>query len=288
VNPSPPLGPSPGRRSGTPWWGVVVAVAIIAIAGGGAYSFVQLNDRLDAAERNEAHLKRTISSLNETLTQETARVSQLDAALAEVETQVDVARAKTLDVTAITSKVEGSVFTIYQPTVDAWEEQGTGFAVAAEPNFSYIATNYHVIEAAGDGGSVELAQGDQRWVGTVYSVDPKRDLALIQVEDDFAVLPDVYDSGGAPEQGEQVVAFGSPYGLEDTATVGIISAIRADGYIQTDAAINPGNSGGPLLNARGEVLGINTLGGGGSGLGFAIDIHELCASLLKGGSCGTA
>lgn len=264
--------PQPPARS-TPSSGMVIIVAALMIAAG-YYGFSQLNTRLDAAEHKQARSRRTLQ--------------QLESELSRISAKVTATTSRTIDVARITARVEESVFTIYFPTVAEWESQGTGFVVAADENYSYIATNYHVIDAAGEGGSVELAQAAQRWVGTVHSTDPERDLALIQVEDDFAVLQSVYDFGRTPRQGEPVMALGSPYGLEDTATVGVISALRPDeGEIQTDAAINHGNSGGPLLNARGQVLGITSSAfeGGASGLGFAIDIQKLCESLLTGGSC---
>ena len=86
--------------------------------------------------------------------------------------------------------------------------------------------------------------------------------------------------GHDPTIGDPVLAFGSPIGFQASATVGIISAIRSQS-IQTDAQINPGSSGGPLLNARGEVIGITSIGFGvgRSGPGFAIDVRELCTLL---------
>jgi S1-C subfamily serine protease len=90
----------------------------------------------------------------------------------------------------------------------------------------------------------------------------------------------------SPDVGDQVLAYGSPFGLPDTVTKGIVSAVRGD-YIQTDAQISHGNSGGPLLNTRGEVLGITTydLEGGGSGLGVAIRMSAFCKAMFQGGSC---
>jgi putative serine protease PepD len=91
----------------------------------------------------------------------------------------------------------------------------------------------------------------------------------------------------SPTVGDQVLAYGSPFGLPDTVTKGILSAVRGD-YIQTDAQINHGNPGGPLLNARGEVVGITTddlEGGGGSGLGVAISLPAFCRAVFQDGSC---
>ena len=110
-------------------------------------------------------------------------------------------------------------------------------------------------------------------------MDPKTDLALIKVEAQNLSYATLGDSSKL-EQGEWVIALGSPFGLEQTMTAGIVSAIGRkfngpyDNYIQTDASINPGNSGGALVNMNGEVIGINTSilsrGGGSEGVGFAI------------------
>jgi S1-C subfamily serine protease len=93
-------------------------------------------------------------------------------------------------------------------------------------------------------------------------------------------------SRGSTKVGDPIMVYGSPYGLENTITSGVVSALRGPD-IQTDAAINSGNSGGPALNGRGEVVGIATLGIRpelGSGIGIAIAIHRLC-KLLEGGEC---
>ncbi|MFO0873494.1 MAG: PDZ domain-containing protein, partial [Phycisphaerales bacterium] len=116
---------------------------------------------------------------------------------------------------------------------------------------------------------------------TVVGTDPETDLALVKV--DATTLPAAsWGDSDAIDQGDWVVAVGSPFGLDHTVTSGIVSAKQREGitptafenYIQTDAAINPGNSGGPLVNLRGEVVGINTAirtqGGGNDGIGFAI------------------
>jgi serine protease Do len=152
---------------------------------------------------------------------------------------------------------------------------GSGFVLSAD---GYIVTNNHVVENA-TGIQVKLADArelDAKVVGR----DPKTDLALLKVEaTNLPVIP-VGDSN-ALQVGEPVMAIGNPFGLEQTVTTGIVSATGRvigsgpyDNFIQTDASINPGNSGGPLINARGEVVGINTAifsqRGGSVGIGFAV------------------
>lgn len=157
---------------------------------------------------------------------------------------------------------------------------GSGFITTAD---GYVITNAHVVDGA-DTVTVNLKDG-RALEGQVVGKDPITDLAVVKVDADN--LPTV--NLGNSEQlqpGEWAIAIGNPLGLDNTVTTGIISATgrsssqvgvpdkRVD-FIQTDAAINPGNSGGPLLNARGEVIGVNTaIIQGAQGLGFAIPINQ--------------
>ncbi len=152
---------------------------------------------------------------------------------------------------------------------------GSGFIISED---GYILTNDHVVDGA-DEIKVKLSDG-REFSGEVRGLDPKLDLALIKIEagEDLPVAK-LGDSDSI-KVGEWVMAIGNPFGLEQTVTVGIVSAkgrvIGAgpyDDFIQTDASINPGNSGGPLFNVKGEVVGINTaIVAGGQGIGFAIPV----------------
>ncbi len=152
---------------------------------------------------------------------------------------------------------------------------GSGFIIDSD---GYIVTNNHVIAEA-DEIKVKLAEGKE-FEAEVVGRDPKTDLALIKIKgaENLKQLP-LGDSDNL-KVGTWVVAIGSPFGLEQTVTAGIVSAkgrsIGAgpyDDFIQTDASINPGNSGGPLLNLQGKVIGINTaIVARGQGIGFAIPI----------------
>jgi serine protease Do len=157
---------------------------------------------------------------------------------------------------------------------------GSGFVVDKQ---GYIVTNNHVIENA-DEIKVKLADGKE-YEAKVVGRDPNTDLALIKIDDANGLSALSMGNSDALRVGTWVVAVGSPFGLEQTVTAGIVSAkgrvIGAgpyDDFIQTDASINPGNSGGPLLNMKGEVVGINTAimsrSGGNNGIGFAIPINE--------------
>jgi serine protease DegQ len=153
---------------------------------------------------------------------------------------------------------------------------GSGVIVSAQ---GYVLTNYHVIESADE---IEVLLSDNRRAqGKIVGGDPESDLAVIKIE-----LPNipaiVFGRPEAARVGDVVLAIGNPYGVGQTVTLGIVSALGRtqlgistfENFIQTDAAINPGNSGGALVDANGQLLGINTAiysrTGGSAGIGFAI------------------
>lgn len=165
------------------------------------------------------------------------------------------------------------------PTPNPSRSVGSGFIVDPE---GYILTNDHVVEDGQD-LTVKLADGSEHRA-RVAGRDPKTDIALVKIETERNLPVARLGDSAALEVGEWVLAIGNPFGLEHTVTSGIVSAkgrrIGAgpyDNFIQTDASINPGNSGGPLINLRGEVVGVNTAifsrGGGNIGIGFAIPIN---------------
>jgi len=176
-------------------------------------------------------------------------------------------------------------------------EHGIGSGVIISPD-GYIVTNNHVVEGATE---IKVTMSDRRILtAKVVGTDPLTDLAVIKV--DAANLPNVpIGDSSTLKPGQTVLAFGNPYGFRFTVTRGIVSALnrpnpaaddpRKPGqFIQTDAAINPGNSGGPLVNARGEVVGINTFlsspSGTFSGMGFAIPtqiVNPVVQSLVRYG-----
>ena len=166
---------------------------------------------------------------------------------------------------------------------------GSGFVMSKE---GYILTNNHVVEDA-DQIKVKLA-GVKEFDGKVVGRDPKTDLALVKITGDSDLQPLKLGNSDDLKVGNWVVAVGSPFGLEQTVTAGIVSAKGRvigsgpyDNFIQTDASINPGNSGGPLINLQGEVVGINTaIIASGQGIGFAIPINmakEIAPQLQKRG-----
>jgi putative serine protease PepD len=176
--------------------------------------------------------------------------------------------------------------------------QGTGFQVDTKGD---IVTNYHVVAGA-DSVHVRLNDGHV-YAGRVIGRDPAKDVAVIRISAPVSELtPLSFADSSALQVGDSVVAIGDPYGLRNTATVGIVSALgrtivspnghKISGVIQTDAAINSGNSGGPLLNSQGQVIGVNSQiesgsqgggspsgnAGGNIGIGFSIPSNMVAAT----------
>jgi serine protease Do len=161
-----------------------------------------------------------------------------------------------------------------------YQRQGLGSGVIVDPA-GYVLTNNHVVEEAQE-ISVHLADG-REFKAKVVGTDPPTDIAVIKIKADNLPVAQLGDSDKA-EVGDWVLAIGSPFGLDQTVTAGIISATGRSNvgitdyeqFLQTDAAINPGNSGGPLVNMRGQVIGVNTAiasrSGGYMGVGFAVPI----------------
>ncbi len=172
---------------------------------------------------------------------------------------------------------------------------GTGFIW---DKTGLVVTNYHVIEGA---NKIEITLWDHSsWQAEVVGTAPNKDLAVLKIKaPKNTLLPIKLGDSSKLEVGRKVLAIGNPFGLDTTLTVGVVSALgrevnvsgrKIEGLIQTDAAINPGNSGGPLLNSRGELIGVNTLiyspSGGSSGVGFAIPVNmviKIVPQLIKYG-----
>jgi S1-C subfamily serine protease len=175
---------------------------------------------------------------------------------------------------------------------------GSGFVV---DKAGHIVTNYHVVR---DAAQIRVSFSNQDTVeAKLVGTDPSTDLAVLQVDTDASALtPLPLGNSDTVRVGDPVVAIGNPFGLTRTATAGIVSALQRlitapntftiDHVIQTDAPINKGNSGGPLLNARGQVIGVNTqietggVSSGNVGIGFAVPsntVKEVVAQILKTG-----
>jgi len=162
------------------------------------------------------------------------------------------------------------------------ETQATGSGVIVDAAQGYVLTNGHVVDNA---TRIEVTTKDnRRFTGKLVGRDTETDIALLQIPSQNLVAVPVGDSDRL-QVGDFVLAVGNPFGLGQTVTSGIVSALGRSGlgiegyedFIQTDASINPGNSGGPLVNLLGQVVGINTAilapGGGNIGIGFAVPIN---------------
>ncbi|MDK2123138.1 Do family serine endopeptidase [Parachitinimonas caeni] len=178
---------------------------------------------------------------------------------------------------------------------DSQQSSSLGSGVVVSPQ-GYIITNNHVVESADE---IEVALADGRTTeGKVIGSDPETDLAVIKID-----LPDIPSiQFGHPEQlqvGDVVLAIGNPFGVGQTVTMGIVSALGRsqlgintfENFIQTDAAINPGNSGGALIDSTGNLIGINSAiyskSGGSMGIGFAIPattVRQVMEQLIQDGS----
>ncbi len=206
-------------------------------------------------------------------------VSQVAPAVVRIDTERTVQR-QPFDPTLIDPLLRDL---LGEPGIGPERERGQGSGVVIDDQ-GLVLTNAHVVERV-DAVSVTLADGDQH-DGSVVGTDPVTDLALVRLDGETRPEAAPLGDSDALEVGDWAIALGTPYGLERTVTLGIVSSLHRNisslGFsdkrldlIQTDAAINPGNSGGPLVNGRGEVIGINTLvrSGPGAGLGFAIPIN---------------
>lgn len=264
-------------------------------------------------------ITQTINALTEQTQPETAELAQTDSV---VETAVDtpsqtdslnpVAEAAANDPLASLFVQEEAFVSVYEQVnpavvnIEVGSGQGSGFVF---DNNGHIVTNNHVVA---DGGQIVVNFDDGRQLAaTVVGTDPSSDLAVIQVDaNEIAdITPVSLADSDALKVGQIVIAIGSPFGLESSMTTGIISALdrlfpgatSPDGttyqipdIIQTDAAINPGNSGGPLLNLRGEVIGVNTAiespVRGSSGIGYAVPsniISNIVPQIIANGHVDT-
>jgi putative serine protease PepD len=288
TNPEPtyPTQPLPPARRRRPAASLVALAIASALVGGGAGAAVS-----NALEDPQPAASATTSSANAATNTDTAQGSNAaDSATAD---------APSGSVTTVAAKVVPSVVSIAVSGQNG-SGVGTGFLIDGQ---GHIVTNNHVVAEASGGGTIRVTFADgRRRAATVVGQDPVSDLAVLKVGDVAGERIVTLGRSAGLAVGDPVVAVGSPLGLSGTVTSGIVSALDrpvstgSSGQngtdttstvleaIQTDAAINPGNSGGPLVNMRGEVVGINSAiaslgsdsGGtsGSIGLGFSIPIDQ--------------
>ena len=267
-------------------YGVVVILLILQII-----SFVTISSQVSRINAQQSIMKDDIESYFSQLGDEIDVVKQesqfgvhtltqeLAQQKSDVQSQISLLKASQEDFSGVIEEVIKSVV-----NVGTDKSAGTGFVVKEG---GYIVTNLHVLQ---DANYVKIQSFD----GSIYDanivgIDPEVDLALLQVPNNFEALQ-LADSDNV-EIGEKVIAIGNPLGLSFTVTEGIVSSVDRTGpsgleaYIQTDVTLNPGNSGGPLINKKGEVIGINNFKiGGAEGLGFALEsniINERTDNILN-------
>ena len=207
----------------------------------------------------------TLSSLIDQIEQ------QSNIKLTELKNELKDIQIKSADFSAIVNDVLQSVVSVKTNL-----GQGSGAIINTK---GYVVTNVHVISGA---SSIQVVaySGNTYNVNTVVGYDSNADIAVLKIDaSNLKALN--FGNSDALKVGEKVIAAGNPAGLAFTVTEGIVSAFRTAEnnihYIQTDVPINPGNSGGPLINAKGEIVGINNfkVGGGFEGLGFAISSNNV-------------
>lgn len=258
-----------GRQRRSPRRMIVplLIVALVGSIGWQAWRLDRLDDRLGDTDRR----------LSAALAAERSRAAQADARTADLERGAQ----RAFNPEAIAAAVLPSVF-----RVRAGRFTGTAFAVGdkAAGGTTNLLTNYHVVASVWEAGNrkVVLERGEVEVSATLVDVDVDEDLALLRTERDAAgaATAGLTTAVDASKSGQPVVVVGSPLGMEDSVTTGVISAVRADDRgrrIQFDAAINPGNSGGPVVNSAKQVVGLATAKArGAEGIALAVPIEIAC------------
>lgn len=278
--PAPPPPPAPARRPGSRGLFVVVALLVVGlvVVGGAA---VSLYDRVTALEEEVAAIPPWVETAEKPAPVRTVPPS----------TKGDVSLYdEPADLQAFIDEVSQSIVTVF-----CAESNGTGFAIDLtgldEGYESFIVTNHHVIdECIDDASALTVTYGGEEEIETdaeLFGWDEENDLALIEIA---AELPVLRTPAEFAERGEWTMAIGNPgpngVVLHNATTFGRIIAVEDSYFNYTSAVINPGNSGGPLINSRGEVIGVNSFGWVNDEMGLwniAVDTDVLCEVVVD---CG--
>lgn len=284
------------RRSSPNWTPLLVALLLIVNVGVVAYTTIHSNEQVQELDSKISTLNTSVDILN----------TQVNSAKAEISSLREMLESGAVNVTVTPGGSDALLIELYKKTRDSVvlisSEMQDGIATGSGfiyDKSGHIITNYHVVEDA-ISITVTFIDGTIIKVDEVVGFDPYSDVAVIKVNPPISILkPLLLGNSSKLSVGESVVAIGNPYGLANTLTSGIISAVGRQmdstgnypivDVIQTDAAINPGNSGGPLLNMKGEVVGINTAipTETSRGIGFAVPSNTIARelpSLLTTGS----
>lgn len=258
--PTSPITPRPGpartpRRALSRGIGLALILALVA----GALAIWSLQ-RSETERRRSNDVASALNAASDQAAVLETRIAELEADAATAVDPVDVA-----------NRVRTSVFTIVGNN-----GRGSAWVAGAEEGRSLLVTNKHVVgPQARLGDTVTVVREEVRLEGEVIRMDADRDLAVVAVGADIAPLELAQD---LPEVGAPVLVVGSPLGLEQSVVTGVVSALRDD-HIQISAPLNPGNSGGPVVDRRGEVIGVAVLRVGDEqtqAIGLAIPAAEVC------------
>jgi S1-C subfamily serine protease len=259
-----PMVPPPPRphRSILAPLAMVLVVLLLGVVVVQTFLLMDLRDRYDSL-RSDLRAQRTASE---------EQTRGLEDRTKELERRA----GNTLDTQAVATKVLPSVFRV---TSSVGIGTGFGFGKETPEGGTYVITNYHVIDRVWTSGQrqVTLEQQNRRFTGVIVKVDESADLALMTTTEKF---PPLAAAAEPAKPGLPVVVVGSPLGLEDSVTSGVVSALRstaAGPVLQFDAPVNPGNSGGPVVNAQGEVVGVvNAKLNNAEGISLGIPVAVVC------------
>jgi serine protease Do len=247
------------------------AAACVLVAALALSLFAYLNQRgLSTNER--AAWQRAVAGVRADVAALQKENGRLAGAVSSAQREARKADAGTAGLAARTLR---SVF-----TVETDSGLGAGFAAWAEDGVIHIVTANHVVAEARSPFVTVSRRGDS-WSGEIIRTDPRNDLAVVRVSGRPAGAKPLWQRArlNVPEQGDELLLIGSPYGLDGTVTTGVVSRVSRR-VIQTDAAANPGNSGGPAIDREGRVVGV-LVSGAGQNLNFAVPIAHACVTLRR-------
>jgi DNA/RNA endonuclease G (NUC1) len=227
-----------------------------------------LKKRADERRESNYSNRRTDSRNNNTQSSRTRNDDESSTSNAPIKSNIKVAE----NLSDLFKLCKPAVFMVY--TTDGINyKQGTGFFISSD---GYALSNYHVFEGTNQGNEqIQLSNGRKLKIERVIRKDREKDFILFKVES-VSNVTYLSIASSPSEIGEQVLAIGNPEGLEHTLSTGIVSGYREnDFYIQTTTEITHGSSGGPLINLKGEAIGITTMGMGTANLNFAINLHKI-------------
>ena len=257
---------------------VVIVVLIVQTIGLAVFAVGQVqlrHDEKQAARAQRAALTAALRDVNKKLDDGRAEANGLSTRVGDLETKA----ADQPDPAAVARKVEASVFTI-----ETGQGLGSAWVISSDDQSSTLVTNFHVVEDAVRAGSstvtVRRESDNTQLTGTIVKTSQSSDLAVVRVPKSFPALPRAADR---PAPGDFVAVVGSPLGQENSFSTGVVAALRP-GAIQFTAPISPGNSGGPVVNRKGEVIGVASaklVSDGAEGLGLAIPVGDVCLTVAS-------